>query len=329
MNNSSPAHAPLNYTPDILGNGFMAATILQPADYEGEVVCTLIKKEAPATVAVLYVHGFNDYFFQEEMAARYTEKGFDFYAVDLRKYGRSYLPHQKFNNVRHLSEYFNDLDAALQVIKQEQHTQVLLSGHSTGGLIVALYARARAGSPLFHAVFLNSPFFDLNMNSLVKKLIVPLVASLGKLYPDTRIKGGFSPLYGQSLHRSGKGEWDYDLNWKPHTAPAVNLGWIRAIYLAQQEVKKGLYIAVPVLILHSARSVHEKIWSDKLFTGDAILNVKDIAREAKKIRGNCTIRTVPGALHDMVLSEKAVREQVYRLLFTWIEQYFAAGHRQQ
>ena len=75
------------------------------------------------------------------MARRYQEHGYRFYALDLRKYGRSWLPHQLPNNVRDLREYHADIDAALAVLQAEGCATVLLSGHSTGGLIAALYAQ--------------------------------------------------------------------------------------------------------------------------------------------------------------------------------------------
>ena len=43
----------------------------------------------------------------------WDERGYDFYAVDLRKYGRSLRPHQTPNYVGDLREYFAELDAAL------------------------------------------------------------------------------------------------------------------------------------------------------------------------------------------------------------------------
>ena len=69
--------------------------------------------------AVLYIHGFNDYFFQKEMAFRFNERGIHFYALDLRKYGRSWLPHQKFNDIRNLRAYYEEIGEALRIIREE------------------------------------------------------------------------------------------------------------------------------------------------------------------------------------------------------------------
>lgn len=309
-----------DYQPDVLGERFLQRTIQQADDYEGKVVCTLVKNVSVDTSrrAVLYVHGFNDYFFQTEMAARYEQQGIRFYAIDLRKYGRSYRSHQKFNNVRDLSEYFADIDTALRIIRSEGADHVLLSGHSTGGLITALYAHRHPNSPLFQALYLNSPFFDMNEARFTEKWLLPLVVRRGAKKPNKRLKGGFSPFYGWSLHVSEKGEWVYNLDWKPHRAPSVNFGWIRAICLAQQEVHAGLVIDKPVLVMHAHQSIYSKRWSDELFTGDAVLSVYDIHRFSERISGLCTIRIIENGMHDLVLSQSTVRESVYAQLFTWL-----------
>ncbi|MCF2492809.1 alpha/beta hydrolase [Dyadobacter chenhuakuii] len=313
------AHAQVTYFADILGNGFKQATIVQPADYEGSVTCTIIKKQTPekSNKAVLYVHGFNDYFFQEEMAERYIQEGYNFYAVDLRKYGRSFLANQKFNNVRDLSEYFADIDTVLSVMKAEGSEKILLSGHSSGGLIISLYAAERNGKEMFDAILLNSPFFDLNVKSVLKKTAIPVIVKRAEKHPETTISAGLSPLYGESLHKDAHGEWTYNLGWKPHIAPPVNFGWIRAIHLGQLKLSQGLQIDKPVLVLHSAKSIDEKKWSDVMFTGDAVLNVEEIARQAQNIVGQYSIQAIQGGMHDLILSRKPVREEVYSTIFNW------------
>lgn len=317
----------ISYKPDVLGDGFEAATIVQPDDYEGKVVFTLIRKccTEKSSKAVLYVHGFNDYFFQREMAELYLLNGYHFYAIDLRKYGRSHLGHQRLYNVRDLSEYDRDIDIALEKIRLEGNTTVLLSGHSTGGLIVSLYADKNKDSELFHSIFLNSPFWDMNLHPFLKKVGTPLAAWWGRNHPDQLVKGDVSPLYGMSLHQDFYGEWDYDLNWKPIVSPPVNCGWIRAVHLGHISVKRGLVINKPILLVHSAKSVYAKKWSSLLFTGDAVLNVKDMDRLAVLVQGKCKVAVVDGALHDVVLSKKPVRTAVYKVLFNWLNSLEAAA----
>lgn len=316
---ASAANAQVTYFADLMGKGFKQATIVQPSDYEGSVTCTIIRKTTPdkSAKAVLYVHGFNDYFFQEEMAERYIKEGFNFYAVDLRKYGRSWLGHQKINNVRDLSEYYADIDTALAVIKEEGNEKVLLSGHSLGGLVISLYANERAGKEKFDAVLLNSPMFALNIKSGLKKTALPLLLKRAEKHPEANFDLGINPLYGESLHIAAHGEWSYSLGLKPFIAPPVNLGWIRAVHNGQERLAQGIQINKPVLVLHSAKSIDEKKWSDVFFSGDAVLNVEDVARQAQNIVGQYSIQAVQGGMHDLILSKQPVRDEVYSTIFNW------------
>jgi alpha-beta hydrolase superfamily lysophospholipase len=312
----------IKYTEDVLKNGFEQTTIVQPDDYEGKVTTTLIRKRnyATSSKAVLYVHGFNDYFFQKEMADAFIQKGYHFYAIDLRKYGRSLLPNQKMNNLKCLSEYFEDLDIALSILKNEGNEKIVLSGHSTGGLIVTLYAAERKGKEAFDLVFCNSPFYDMNMPAYQKKMVIPFVSLVGRIAPNLPVLGSFSEFYGMSLHKTDFGEWDYNLGWKPHIAPTLNAGWINAIHQGHLKMEKGIKIDKSILVLHSKKSVYISKWDDEIFSGDAILNVNDIRAKALNVKApKREIIAIDGAIHDMVLSKKSVRELVLKTVFDWLE----------
>ncbi len=66
-----------------------------------------------ADVDVLYVHGWSDYFFQKRLARFWTDRGARFYALDLRKYGRSLRPGQTPGYIADLDTYDEDIAAAL------------------------------------------------------------------------------------------------------------------------------------------------------------------------------------------------------------------------
>ncbi len=308
-----------HYTEDILKNGFEKLTIPLQDDYQGANTATLIRRRAAADTrkAVLYVHGFNDYFFQQEMAYRFNGEGYNFYAVDLRKYGRSLLPHQKFNDIRNLKAYYEEINKALDIVRSEGNSETILLGHSTGGLILTLFTKDHLRSNLFDGLILNSPFYKLNKNRFVR-MFVPLAAFIGRLFPNITIAGGFTEKYGESIHRSYSGEWDYNLDWKPNIAPKINLGWLRAIHKGQNELKKAFRILKPVLVLHSEKSVSDFDDRRQVSSRDAILNVKDIDKVAHNIMGNVDIAAIKGGLHDLVLSEKQVRDKVYSAIFGWL-----------
>ncbi|OCB78867.1 alpha/beta hydrolase [Flavobacterium crassostreae] len=310
-----------NYTADILGSGFEKLTLLFPDDYEGKVHATLVRRKSnlQTTKAILYIHGFNDYFFQQQMALKFNEQGYHFYALDLRKYGRSLLPHQKLNNVRSLSEYNAEIDTALQIIQSENNQQLILKGHSTGGLIITNYAINHPNSILFDALICNSPFYEFNLNYIERKIGIPLLSFLGKYFPNIAVDAGLSNLYGYSLHQKKHGEWIYSLAWKPHAIPKVNLGFLRAIHLAQNNIQNHPKLGVPMLVLYSSRSIFEKKWSENFLKSDAVLNVKHIEKYAKQINGNVATCEIQNALHDVLLSAKPVRENAYQKIAAWLE----------
>jgi alpha-beta hydrolase superfamily lysophospholipase len=122
-----------------------------------------------------------------------------------------------------------------------------------------------------------------------------------------------------SIYYKDKGEWQYNLAWKPHNAPSVNYGWLKAIYDGQKQIQKGIKLSKPTLVMHSKNSVYTKKWKDEMLTGDAVLNVKDIEKYAKKIKGNVQIQSIENGMHDLILSKKSVRDEVYFKLFQWLE----------
>ena len=313
-----------NYLADVLGDGFNQLTLFLNPDYEGKVISTLVRRHSQSSSkkAILYIHGFNDYFFQDEMAKKFNLEGYNFYALDLRKYGRSYLNHQKLNNVRSLLEYNEEITLALQIIRSEHNNQTILMGHSTGGLTITNYAENYKNSDLFNGIICNSPFYEFNLSFLKQKIVIPLVSVLGKYFPNKLITSNLSNFYGDSLHKDKFGEWNYSLLWKPHNICNVNFGFIRAIHQAQKNIKKGITLNLPALIMHSSQTINENYWSEKFKEGDAILNHHHIRKYAQKIKGDITIIEIEHGMHDLFLSKKPIRDKAYQKVFEWLRLHF-------
>lgn len=248
------AASAVTWQPDTLGAGYQMARIDQPDDYAGKVRCTVVRHLAtdpiPQHVAILYVHGFNDYFFQTDMAHFFAQHGIDFYALDLRKYGRSILPGNKMFQVRDLREYFADIDSALSVMRQAGISDVILMGHSTGGLITSYYL-SEVPAPMVKGLILNSPFLDWNLSKTQERVLIPVVDCVAGASPNLRIKQGASTAYSESLLAGEHGRWHYNTDWKLKSSPDVDAGWIRAIDNAQAVVQRGNSIKIPILLMHS------------------------------------------------------------------------------
>jgi alpha-beta hydrolase superfamily lysophospholipase len=303
---------------DVLGPGYEATTLALGEDEEGEVVATLITRRAaiPTRRAVLYVHGFVDYFFQTHLADFYVERGFDFYALDLRKYGRSLRPHHTPNFVHSISEYFPELDEAVRIIRAD-HDVLLVNAHSTGGLITALWADRVPGQGLVQGLFLNSPFFDMNVPVPVRVLGDLLASALRPVLPRAKLPSGVSTRYAESLHRDYAGEWDFDLAWKPLAGFGVRAGWLAAIRRAQRRLHSGLAIDVPVLVMASGKTVRPTKLAD-VSSADVVLDVEHIARWASALGDQVRVVRIEGGLHDLVLSAEPARKRVFEELDSWI-----------
>ena len=292
------------WQPDLLLPGFEALELQLPDDYDGAVVATLVRlpsRTAPAGAA-LYVHGFADYFFQRHMAERFAAEGYAFYALDLRKHGRSLRPHQHANFCKSMSEYYADITRALEEIGEP----VLLCGHSTGGLQCALYAHEGERRDSVRALWLNSAFFDWRLPAW-KMTQLHLAAALGRFYPFLRDDGVLREDYVRSLLDEG---WTFDLVLKPPLGFGVYYGWLGAVNDAHARVHRGLELACPVLSMHSDEA-------------DIVLDWRQIARWSRMLGERVTVMAFPGAMHDLVLSRPHIREEVFRQLFAWAERAVA------
>ena len=271
----------------------------------GGASATLLRRRATANDrgAILYVHGFADYFFQEHVAEHFTAQGYDFYAVDLRGYGRSLRDGETPNYTNDMAVYFEEIDASIAKIREE-HSRVVLMGHSTGGLITSLWAHERRDSDLIDALVLNSPWLDVVEPRPVRQL----VRFLGKVAPMSKIRGGLGDAYGSSIHNSRNGEWDFDLKWKPLDGFPVLAGWIRAILIAQEKLQGGLGVRVPVLVLHSDKSMlNAREWSEDVSKADAVLDVAGMRRYGPKIGSSVKVVEIKAGMHDLFLSAEPVR----------------------
>ena len=306
---------------DLLGPAFRVETMPLPADDEGPVVATLISLPStrPTSRAVLHVHGFADYFFHTEYAHWWADRGYDFYAIDLRKYGRSLREHQTPNYVGDLREYFADLDLAWwRITQRDGHTEVITSAHSTGGLTLPLWADARRPQALTGMV-LNSPWFDMQGSAWLRSPATRLALErLGSSRPKREIPRKVSGIYGRSLHRDHEGEWDFDLAWKPIESMPVYAGWLRAVRRGHGELHAGLDVPCPTLVISSARTSFTDEMSEDARSSDIVLDVEQIRRWASSVGRHVTSLAIDGALHDVVLSRPEVRAQVYDALATWL-----------
>nr|WP_232328084.1 alpha/beta hydrolase [Kibdelosporangium sp. MJ126-NF4]CEL16749.1 Lysophospholipase [Kibdelosporangium sp. MJ126-NF4]CTQ92022.1 Lysophospholipase (EC 3.1.1.5) [Kibdelosporangium sp. MJ126-NF4] len=283
-------------------------------------IATLVRVPADGTArgAILYVHGFADYFFQRHVAEHFTEQGYDFYAVDLRHSGRSLREGDLPHFILDLSLYYEELDAAAEMVRGDGHTRFTVMGHSTGGLITPLWLDARKDLPV-DGLVLNSPWFELAEPWPARTVGTVLIKSFGLFFSKLELRKGLGGVYGQSIHKGHHGEWEFDLKLKPLNAFPVLMGWLRAVRIGQARLQAGLDIRVPVLVMHSGRSLlHTKEWTPAAMTADTVLDVADMVKFAPKLGRDVTVVAIPDGLHDLFLSAEPARTKALTEVDAWL-----------
>jgi len=310
---------------DLLGPPWTARTIqlgdLTDGGEEPDApdVATLVHHAdaGSAPRAVLYLPGFVDYFFQTEHAQAWIDAGYDFYALDMRRSGRSTNGHPRPDDVRDLRVHDEEIGKALAIVQEDGPRPVVLLGHSTGGLQAVLWAADHPGS--VDAVVLNSPWLDLHAGWFQRVPLTAVLDRLGAWLPSLPV-GKLNQAYGRYLHASTGGDWDYDLALKPHEGFPARAGFVRTVRRAQAEIGRGLEVTVPVLLCCSTRSGDNRHPGPAdLSTSDVVLDVRQMISRAPMIGEDVTILQVPGGVHDLALSAPTSREYYTRSAIEWAD----------
>lgn len=313
---------------DALGDDFECTELTLAPDSEGDVCATLVRHR-PAfrrswrallhkspRFDVLYVHGWSDYFFQRHLASFWSSRGASFYALDLRKYGRSLRPHQTPGYVDDLATYDEDIEAALTVMRATKRRPLILMGHSTGGLTLSLWAARHPGEAA--GIVLNAPWLEFQMGTAARTLLDPMVQLGKRVLPLSQYPQFDLGFYSRATCNRFEGEWEIDARWRPDRGFRATRGWLSAIFRGQATVASGLGITSPVLVLLSQRGLLQATWSESMRTVDTVLDVAQVARRCVDLGPDVTLRRLDGALHDVTLSQEPVRNLAWQAIDDWI-----------
>jgi alpha-beta hydrolase superfamily lysophospholipase len=278
---------------------------------------------APPHRAVLFLHGWSDYFFNEELAEFWTGKGFEFFALDMHNHGRSLRPGTHGGYVSDLDNYDAEITAAIGIIGSLRPggaaPLLTLMGHSTGGLIAALWADRHPG--VAAQLVLDSPWLEVHGSPALRRAARTMVEPFARFWPESVIRLPERAFYWRSISSSAEGEWALDDAYRPPHAFPVRAGWLSAVLAGQARVARGLNIEVPILVLISGASANGMFWKESMRSTDAVLDVNTIALRALSLGRTVTLERIDGALHDVFLSAPRVRADAYARLSRWIRAY--------
>lgn len=328
----------LGWRPDALGGRFRQRTLPLADTADGPCVATLVSAGRPslwarffgeaANTDVLYVHGWSDYFFQSHLAEFWRGRGARFFAVDLRGYGRSLRPGQRPGFVASLDEYDEDLAAALAAMGHgpgghRSGRRLVLLGHSTGGLVLSLWAARHPGRA--SALILNSPWLELQTREVGRLVLSPFISTVSRLHPNTSIRNTDPGFYVRTVSNRFEGEWELNQEWRPDRSFPIYAAWLQAIVRGHERVAAGLQLPIPVLVLLSARSTFSPVWTEEMRHTDVVLDVDGIAERALDLGEQVTVVRIAGALHDVFLSAGPARERAFRRMRRWLTGYGRPG----
>ncbi|MDC4233506.1 alpha/beta hydrolase [Actinomyces sp. B33] len=333
---------------DLLGPAFQSRTIDLLPDDEGEAVATLVAYRPhkdpgalPGATAfprfsILFLHGRNDYFFHVEAARRLAAAGGAFYALDLRKYGRSLRPWQSIGYVDDLTVYDEEIGEALSLIRAEQgRLPLVLVGHSTGGLIATLWAHRHPGATA--GLVLNSAWLEMQTMASLREAVQPVLGRIAARRPMLEVVGAGGPsFYGRSMVDGWAGSglplperlvgheddpavrgWEFIHAWKrPESYPAP-AAWLDAVMDGHRAVERDVHLDCPVLSMMSTATYFGEEWDERVFSSDTVLDVRVNAERSANLGDDVTIARFPGK-HDLFLSDPDVRERVYDLMDRWL-----------
>jgi alpha-beta hydrolase superfamily lysophospholipase len=270
--------------------------------------------------ALLYIPTFSDYFWQEEIATTLNEEGFNFYALEPRRYARNIkplTPQPRPYLIRDLVEYYEEIHWALRVLREEDGMErVVLGGHGVGATTALLFAQDH---PLdVDGLFLNAPLVGLSPN------IPGFSKPLGWFSSADSETGTVCEAFHGSVHVDRNGSFDWDQKYKPIPGFPLYSGWVDAMTKATARLcdEKGLTLEMPTLLISSASHLPipspSHPFAQKCDVLQEVgLTVKVAPRWGKKVQ----INLIKDGLHDLFLSDLRARDEAFDSFFdffAWI-----------
>ncbi|WP_369044577.1 alpha/beta hydrolase [Sinomonas sp. P10A9] len=267
--------------------------------------------------ALLYIHGWSDYFFNLELAHFASARGYRFYALDLPEHGRSLASGEMPGFVGSAEHYLESVGAAVDAVRRETGVLPVLMGHSTGGLAAALYAQR---SPeCLAAVVLSSPWLVAHGGAAAGRMLEAALRPASMRWPRQRLLLPSRGYFWRAVAKEAGGEWELREDMRPRNAFPIRVGWLHGVLEAQRSLRGGPRLELPVLLLASTTSDVGLIWRERMRERDAVLAIAPMRRAAAELCRNLDEALVEGGLHDVLLSSPTVRNEAYGRLGSWLE----------
>ena len=191
-------------------------------------------------------------------------------------------------------DYFNGIDKILSTIDTTKYKNILLYGHSMGGLLATIYGHCGKYNHIFNGVILNDPYLKWHRRTFMSENIYlhPKSWSWEKTHWSFRENNPIS-WWHKSVRTEYLNQLDYLDEEYPNPAIHVTAGHMWAASQVMNFIKtsqKPLFGNIPTLLLMSGGIERFKL---------GLLRQKDLINTAPKISTNVERVAVNSAIHDV------------------------------
>lgn len=250
---------------------------------------------------IVWIPGRNDYFFHYHITNNLSN--YDIYAVMFRN------NHNKRNDVFHhideITEYFLEIDILYDFYNLNDYDEVILYGHSTGGLICILYENFNCKNKVSRMI-LNSPFLKFTRHWYEDIFLNYFGWYFFNYAPNINISFDvFKPNY----YTLKMGE-DYYIDSKYKTlknAPVISSWLINIMKHQNKIVNNRIKIGVPTLIFFCDRN--SNFLSDY---GDSILDMNENIKMIPYLFNNknlLDLHIIKDSIHDIFCSKGEINDK--------------------
>ncbi len=265
-------------------------------------------RHTESKASIIMVHGFCEFFGKHyENAYRFYQAGYSVYFLELRGHGDSEhnpLYEDQRVGVRSFSDYTNDLNAAVQYVKEQTDEDLYLFAHSMGGLVSALYLEENP--KVFRCAVLSSPMLKMNYGPIPNGVVGLMKAYSDVVGNDDDYAPGQAPFDGV-WNLEGSSAMDQDrynhqfsmrLENERYQTYGGTWGWVKASRVASSHaLEHAADIRIPVLVLQAGADTMVDNEGQNRF-------VKDVSF--------ASIIKYPGSKHELFNATDEIREKWYR-----------------
>lgn len=323
---------PMHWSQDVLGAEFSVTHAEVPGSGLHKTISVVrhnLKPESTPRGAVLYVHGWSDYFANPEIASAATEAGFYFYALDLHGYGRNLTDQilatgEVPGTTSDLRNYTPDFLTAREIIandiREKYANRLVVIAHSTGGLTMSLILMENPG--YIKGLALATPWIAPQGFPWLDTAISTATQHIPDAWSNKPLPIQVNTNYHRSLSADRDGTWELDPRWRPRESFPLTINFLRSTANARLTIKElsrqGHKIDAPVLLQIAAKSRLVPWWEEQMHTLDTVLDVKAIRRRAALLHPTVRVITYDGAIHDVHRSAPYVRQRAFKDLQDWL-----------